>query len=91
VVFICHNCFGINSIYAFQLVKCFIQIICQLVIIIQKVIDVQLSSKHFIYFVTFIHVNVSKYFPRHSYVAWGYLKNILSMSSKYSKNIHSYS
>jgi hypothetical protein len=45
VVFIHHNYFGIDSIHAFQHVKYFIQ----------KVLDVQLSSKLFIHFVTFIH------------------------------------
>jgi hypothetical protein len=37
VVFIRHNCFGINFIHTFQLDKSFIQIICLCAIIIQKV------------------------------------------------------
>ncbi len=45
----------------------------------------------FIHFVMFIHVHVEKYFPCHSYMAWGYSKNILSLSLKYSKYICSYS
>jgi hypothetical protein len=45
----------------------------------------------FIHFVMFIHVHVAKYFPCHFYMAWGYSKNILSMSLKYSKYICSYS
>ncbi len=40
VVFIQHDYFGINSIHTFQHVEFFIQVICQLVIIIQKFIDV---------------------------------------------------
>jgi hypothetical protein len=56
VVFIHHNCFGISSIHAFQLVKCFIQIIHQLVIIIQKVP----WFSTFIHLVTFIQVHVEK-------------------------------
>jgi hypothetical protein len=63
--FIRHNCFGINSIHAFQPIKCFIQIIRQLVIIIQKVP----WFSTFIHLVTFIQLHVGKKNPRHSYVA----------------------
>ncbi len=37
VIFIQHNCFGVNFIHTFKLVKLFIQIIHLLIIIIQKV------------------------------------------------------
>jgi hypothetical protein len=66
-----HNCFGI----------CFIQTNCLLTFTIQKVHWCSPSSKLFVHFVTFIHVHVTKYFSCHSYVAWGYSKNILFLSS----------
>jgi len=85
------NCFGINSIHTFQPIKIFIQIIHIFVIIIQKAHWCSIFIQFFFHFVTFIHVHVEKYFPHHFYVAQGYFKNILSLPSKYSKNIHSYS
>jgi hypothetical protein len=81
VVSIRHKCFGISFIHTFQLVKNFIQTICLLAFTIQKVHWCSPSSKLLIHFVSFIHVHVTKYFPCHSYMAWGYSKNILSLSS----------
>ncbi len=66
-VFIRHNCFGISSIHTFQPIKCFIQIVRQLIIAIQKVHWCSTSIQTFHPFCDFHPFTCGKYFPRHSY------------------------
>ncbi len=69
VVFIWHNCFGINSIHTFQHVNFFIQIIRQLVIIIQKFHWFSTFIQTFHPFGDFHPCTYENYFPHHSYMA----------------------